>query len=45
MGRAPELIQRYVDQINLITGRDDAVTRTIIRHFNGLLLAATWSRP
>ena len=29
------MIQRYIDQINLITGRDDAVsTRTIIRHFN-----------
>lgn len=33
------VIQRYIDQINLITGRDDAVsTRTIIRHFNEQLL-------
>ena len=33
------VIQRYIDQINLITGRDDAVsTRAIIRHFNEQLL-------
>ena len=33
------VIQGYIDQINLITGRDDAVsTRTIIRHFNEQLL-------
>ena len=38
------VIQRYIDQINLITGRDDAVsTRTIIRHFNEqLLLPLPW---
>ncbi|MDQ8194838.1 penicillin-binding protein 2 [Coraliomargarita sp. SDUM461004] len=33
------VIQRYVDQINLVTGRDDTLsTRKIIRHFNEQLL-------
>lgn len=33
------VIQRYIDQINAITGRDDAIsTRKIIRHFNEQLL-------
>ena len=33
------VIQSYIDQINRITGRDEAVsTRTIIRHFNEQLL-------
>ncbi len=33
------VIQRYIDQINAITGRDDVIsTRKIIRHFNEQLL-------
>ncbi|MGZ0656477.1 penicillin-binding protein 2 [Coraliomargarita sp. W4R53] len=33
------VIQRYIDQINAITGRDDTLsTRKIIRHFNEQLL-------
>ena len=33
------VIQRYIDQINAITGRDDTIsTRKIIRHFNEQLL-------
>lgn len=33
------VIQRYIDEINAITGRDDAIaTRKIIRHFNEQLL-------